>query len=285
MSRRFPSPRATGSTCSRPRAPILARSSCCTPIPPPAWSRSSTTATGPADAEITDEYGVLHRVWRVNDPAVIRLLVTAMADKKLIIADGHHRYETALAYSKEHALRPCAAGPNPTCANLPHPPYPEAAVMMTFVNMDSEGLVILPTHRVVHSLAGLRSRRRSPRRPKQFFTIRDLAGIRCRLLIENLKQQTGTAFIAVTRSGAYLFRAKPDAVARRPGNLAGTPAPTRPECPAHHRARSAARPGRRKDPRADQSSAIFATPAKPSSRCGAARPTWCSSPIRSPWSN
>jgi len=58
---------------------------------------------GPADAEVTDEYGVLHRLWRVSDPAAIRLLTTAMADKKLIIADGHHRYETALNYSKEHA--------------------------------------------------------------------------------------------------------------------------------------------------------------------------------------
>ena len=59
--------------------------------------------SGPADAEITDEYGVLHRLWRVSDPAAIRLLSAAMADKKLIIADGHHRYETALNYSKEHA--------------------------------------------------------------------------------------------------------------------------------------------------------------------------------------
>jgi uncharacterized protein (DUF1015 family) len=41
---------------------------------------------GPAEAEITDEYGVLHRLWRVNDPAAIRLLTSAMDDKKLIIA-------------------------------------------------------------------------------------------------------------------------------------------------------------------------------------------------------
>lgn len=46
---------------------------------------------GAADAELTDEYGVLHRLWRVNNPAAISLLVTAMGDKKLIIADGHHR--------------------------------------------------------------------------------------------------------------------------------------------------------------------------------------------------
>src|SRR3954451_19785532 len=58
---------------------------------------------GPADAQVTDECGVLHRVWRVTDPAVIRMLTSTMADKKLIIADAHHRYETALNYSKEHA--------------------------------------------------------------------------------------------------------------------------------------------------------------------------------------
>src|ERR1700685_4761951 len=50
------------------------------------------------DIEVTDEYGVVHRVWKVTDPAKINLLTTALEDKKLIIADGHHRYETALSY-------------------------------------------------------------------------------------------------------------------------------------------------------------------------------------------
>src|SRR5437764_924653 len=106
---------------------------------------------GPPDVEVTDEYGVLHRVSRVNDPAIIRLVVAEISDKKLIIADGHHRYETALAYSREHAPASLPRTES-NVGQLPHPAYPEAAVMMTFVNMDSEGLVILPTHRVVHSL-------------------------------------------------------------------------------------------------------------------------------------
>jgi uncharacterized protein (DUF1015 family) len=78
---------------------------------------------GPAEAEVTDEYGVLHRLWRVSDPAAIRLLTTAMADKKLIIADGHHRYETALNYSKEHA--PLIGRPRP---NHKHQPVAPAAL-------------------------------------------------------------------------------------------------------------------------------------------------------------
>ena len=109
--------------------------------------------SGAADAEVTDEYGVVHRLWRISDPAAIRLLCEAMKDKKLIIADGHHRYETALNYAREHA--PATEERRELSTNqLPHPAYPEAAVMMTFVNMDSDGLVILPTHRVVYGLSG-----------------------------------------------------------------------------------------------------------------------------------
>ena len=104
------------------------------------------------EIEVTDEYGVTHRVWKVSDMSTINILLGAMEDKKLIIADGHHRYETALAYS--HGARPAMSpgrrGTWPT--PRPQPAYPEAAVMMTFVNMDSAGITILPTHRVVFGL-------------------------------------------------------------------------------------------------------------------------------------
>ena len=103
--------------------------------------------------EVTDEYGVLHRVSRITDPHALRLVIGSMSDKKLIIADGHHRYETALNYGKEHAPAQMQhTRERDLASTLPHPPYPEAAAMMTFVNMDSEGLVILPTHRVVFDL-------------------------------------------------------------------------------------------------------------------------------------
>jgi uncharacterized protein (DUF1015 family) len=166
---------------------------------------------GTADAEVTDEYGVLHRLWRVNNPSTIRLLTTAMDDKKLIIADGHHRYETALNYAKEHGHAQAQA--ESTAAGLPQPPYPEAAVMMTFVNMDSDGLVILPTHRVVHSLenfepAAFRAR------AEEFFTVETLAPGDAQSYIGTLTGQTGTAFVAVTRAGDFLLRAKPEQTAK-----------------------------------------------------------------------
>jgi uncharacterized protein (DUF1015 family) len=166
---------------------------------------------GPAEAEVTDEYGVLHRLWRINDPAAIRLLTTAMADKKLIIADGHHRYETALNYSKQHAPATPAQTEYST-SQLPQPAYPEAAVMMTFVNMDSDGLVILPTHRVVHSLEGF-----DPaaflRAAEEFFTVSPLPAAEASSYIEALGGQQGTAFVAVTRAGAFLLRSRPEPVA------------------------------------------------------------------------
>jgi len=112
--------------------------------------------------EVTNEYRVLHRVWKVSDSGVINLIAGKMRDKKLIIADGHHRYETALNYRNERrstAVAAATGAPRESSAetSLLRPNHGEDApyemVMMTFVNMNSPGLVILPTHRVVHGLA------------------------------------------------------------------------------------------------------------------------------------
>ena len=93
------------------------------------------------DIEVTDEYSVVHKVWKVSEPTVIRQVQEHMQGQKLIIADGHHRYETALAYRTERR----AAAPSPAAA-------PYDSVMMTFVDMNRPGLLILPTHRIVFGL-------------------------------------------------------------------------------------------------------------------------------------
>ncbi len=91
--------------------------------------------------EATDEYGTVHRLFRETDPGVIERLQQQMNARQLIIADGHHRYETALAWRNEQRAR------------APHrADAPWDWVMMTFVNLDAPGLVVLPTHRLVHSL-------------------------------------------------------------------------------------------------------------------------------------
>jgi uncharacterized protein (DUF1015 family) len=172
---------------------------------------------GAADAEVTDEYGVLHRIWRINNPAAIRLLVTAMADKKLIIADGHHRYETALKYSKEHNSGASSKSTSGT-QQLPQPEFPEAAVMMSFVNMDSDELVILPTHRVVHGLNSFFATAFF-KAAEAYFTVDALPPFDASKFIEELRRETGTAFVAVTVAGAFLLRAKPDAMAAELAHL------------------------------------------------------------------
>ncbi|HXA04822.1 MAG TPA: DUF1015 domain-containing protein [Bryobacteraceae bacterium] len=90
----------------------------------------------PADQAVIDEYGAEHRLWRISDPARVSAVAGLMADKKLLIADGHHRYETALTFRNE----------NPGLQGA-------SRVMMTFVNMHSPGLKILATHRLVSGLA------------------------------------------------------------------------------------------------------------------------------------
>jgi uncharacterized protein (DUF1015 family) len=165
---------------------------------------------GVADTEVTDEYGVQHRLWKINDAATIRLLTTAMRDKKLIIADGHHRYETALAYAKEHAAGH-AVKAETSVNQLPQPPFPEAAVMMTFVNMDSDGLVILPTHRVVHGLGKL-DENALLAEAKEFFTAKQLQDPSSEAGLKVLQAEAGTAYVMVLRSGAWLLTPKRESV-------------------------------------------------------------------------
>jgi len=91
--------------------------------------------TGAPILDVLDEYQARHRVWAITDAAMVQEIESLMSDKKLLIADGHHRYETALAYSKDHAGDPAAQ-----------------YVMMTFVNMHAPGLKILATHRVLRGI-------------------------------------------------------------------------------------------------------------------------------------
>src|SRR5579872_1202969 len=100
----------------------------------------SPSTQGKAWEQVSDEYATLHTAWKVDDPQLITAVTAAMRDKRLVIADGHHRYETALAYRnycREHGIKGTASD----------------YVMMTFVRMETDGLTVLPTHRMVHSLA------------------------------------------------------------------------------------------------------------------------------------
>ena len=174
----------------------------------------------PRDPEITiaDEYGVVHKLWQVSDPKVIANVSRGMADQKLIIADGHHRYETALNYRNER--RAVAARPDPEA--------PYERVMMTLINAHSPGTLILPTHRLVFGLPNFEP---GPMvAASRFFygardVSRDFDSSRPLALLPRTSPGE-TAMLAVTAKQAFLFQANPgtrhsalDAVSPRQAEL------------------------------------------------------------------
>ncbi len=97
--------------------------------------------TGQAPLATATEGGVTHRLWAITNEAHIEAISTAMSDRPLYIADGHHRYETALAYRDERVGQ---------TAQDPDAAYNFLA--MSLVAFDDPGLVVLPTHRLVSGM-------------------------------------------------------------------------------------------------------------------------------------
>ena len=93
--------------------------------------------------DFVDESGHRHRLWQITDPAVHERTTTAMMDKRLFIADGHHRYETALNY-KRHLAE--------TDPNFDDK-HPANYVLMYLCSMSDPGLIILPAHRLLKAVS------------------------------------------------------------------------------------------------------------------------------------
>jgi uncharacterized protein (DUF1015 family) len=100
----------------------------------------SATRTDPL-CDFGDEAGVRHRLWLLQQSDAIDRLITAFRDRPLFIADGHHRYETALTFQEE-MRRADATGDPEKAYNF---------VMMTLVSMEDGGLTALPTHRLIRA--------------------------------------------------------------------------------------------------------------------------------------
>lgn len=90
------------------------------------------------DIAVVDDGGVRHQLWLLEEPSVIEAVAGALRDEPILIADGHHRYETALAYRDAQRAQGCG-----------DPDAPHNFILMYLTSMSHPGLVILPTHRVV----------------------------------------------------------------------------------------------------------------------------------------
>jgi uncharacterized protein (DUF1015 family) len=161
---------------------------------------SLLASAAPPAIEVTDENGVVHGVWQISDADLIYSVCAAMRDKKLIIADGHHRYETALTYRDERRNENFSLGALSRGA-----PYEFA--MMTFVNMNSSALAILPTHRIVHSLQDF-SVEAFHKAARPFFDIDEVdSSLNSAQATGMLREagRTGTCLLAVTPNRAFLL--------------------------------------------------------------------------------
>ena len=157
--------------------------------------------------DVADEYSVAHRVWQISDPGIIASVQEKMRDKKLVIADGHHRYETALNFRNE--CRAAAGGDS-------NPQAPYEFVMMTFVNLNDPGLLILPTHRVVHSLPSF-SADEFQKASREFFEVEEtdpaIDAAKAAAILQD-RGRGGTVLLGVTANRTFVLHSLRPAAAR-----------------------------------------------------------------------
>lgn len=127
--------------------------------------RIDSLSAGAPDVQMTDEGGVTHRLWIVKDVKAIEEICSDFKERKLYIADGHHRYETSLNY-RNH-LREQGLAKEGDASDY---------VMMVLVDMEHEGLVVFPTHRLVRDLANYDSKAICEKAAK-YFDIENGSGI------------------------------------------------------------------------------------------------------------
>jgi uncharacterized protein (DUF1015 family) len=104
--------------------------------PGDAWRHLEPALDDDPWGEVTDGDGTTHRVWRIDDQAIHDAIAAELASGELLIADGHHRYETSLAYQREVG--------EGTAADY---------VLMALVSLEDPGLTVFPTHRLISGLA------------------------------------------------------------------------------------------------------------------------------------
>ena len=151
---------------------------------------------GPPDGRATDADGVHHRLWRVTQPGLVSAISEAVASAPVVIADGHHRFETALTYRDE---RRAANGDQPGAHDL---------VMAYVVELTEEQLSVRPIHRLLN---GLPDGTDLAAAMQPFFEVFAADGP----LDTLTTQMTDAGALAlVTRDGAWLLRPTPDTEAR-----------------------------------------------------------------------
>jgi len=158
------------------------------------------------EVSFVDDAGEEHGLVRVLEPQLIEYITTFFADRSLFIADGHHRYETALAYRDELDTARKGLGPND----------PANFVLMALVALDDPGLVVLPTHRLIHQLAEAALSRLGERLTKVFSVELMDPAASVPELLEWLAEagRTAPSFMLILPESTFLLSLRPEGAAR-----------------------------------------------------------------------
>lgn len=158
------------------------------------------------DIDLTDDAGERHCLWKITDLSVIETVQERMADKCLYIADGHHRYETALNY------RDFLKETDPGFSEK----HPANAIMMYLTSMEDPGLIIFPTHRLLNTVDEQKMSS-LVERAREYFDVETLpftepfdeGFIRFRKILAQGSEKTTIGVVIKQQKAFYLFSVMP----------------------------------------------------------------------------
>ena len=146
------------------------------------------------NSAFTDRDGVTHKLWVVTDDSLIKKIVTLFGDKKIYIADGHHRYETALNY-RNYFKESGKSSEENTADYVP----------MTLVSMEHKGLVVFPTHRIVRDLSEYRQSEIISKCEEYFDITSDLNREKAESALDEAYKNGEKAFVLYGGGQNYIF--------------------------------------------------------------------------------
>ena len=147
---------------------------------------------GPPDARATDADGVHHRLWRITQPGIVAAISEAVAGAPVVVADGHHRFEVALAYQAEQRA-------------LGRPTGPHDAVMAFIVELSDDQLAVAAIHRL---LTGLPADFDPSSRLSRWFEVTPTQA-----LDASIAERQASALVFVSRRGTWLLKPRPELIA------------------------------------------------------------------------
>ena len=151
----------------------------------------------PPSVDVKDEKNVTHKLWSIHDTSLINQITQTLKDSIFVIADGHHRYETAFTYLNE--LKDIDEN------------HPANFKLITLVNIEDPGLVILPTHRLIKNLSSF-NLADFLAKSNEYFEIKKTERAN---MTKNLSEHKSGAFGFYSKQTAYILKLKSNEIMKK----------------------------------------------------------------------